>query len=85
MCSSASVIKLNNKLMYCKACKIWFCYNFTVGMNNITIYRHIAIFITVYNTIWLKILICCILQYMTGFTKTVLIGTKNEIHFIADY
>ena len=23
--------------------------------------------------------------YVTGFTKTVLIGTRNEIHFIADY
>ena len=22
---------------------------------------------------------------VTGFTKTVLIGTKNDIHFIADY
>ena len=24
-------------------------------------------------------------QYVTGFTKTVLIGTRNEIQFIADY
>ena len=23
--------------------------------------------------------------FVTGFTKTVLIGTRNEIHFIADY
>ena len=23
--------------------------------------------------------------YVTGFTKTVLIGTRNEIQFIADY
>ena len=23
--------------------------------------------------------------YVTGFTKTMLIGTRNEIHFIADY
>ena len=23
--------------------------------------------------------------YVTGFTKIVLIGTRNEIHFIADY
>ena len=24
-------------------------------------------------------------KYVTGFTKTVLIGTRNEIQFIADY
>ena len=26
-----------------------------------------------------------ILIYVTGFTKTILIGTRNEIQFIADY
>ena len=25
------------------------------------------------------------IRNVTGFTKTVLIGTRNEIHFIADY
>ena len=27
----------------------------------------------------------CVCVCVTGFTKTVLIGTRNEIHFIADY
>ena len=27
----------------------------------------------------------CSYKYVTGFTKTVLIGTRNEIQFIVDY